>query len=98
MEPRAARPPSVGARARADRTAHRSSDLVRVRADEPGGKSAASGAQNAVRRCAWAPAADQMLEFVKIDAGSCYPLGQRREVTHPERLEKAPAEDQFDFF
>jgi hypothetical protein len=24
----------------------------------------ASGAQNAVRRCAWAPAADQMLEFV----------------------------------
>ena len=58
----------------------------------------ASRAQNAVGRCAWAPAADQMLELVKIDAGSCYPLGQRREVTHPERLEKAPAEDEFNFF
>src|SRR2546428_5692395 len=38
-----------------------------------------------------------MLELVKIDAGSCYPLGQPRRVTHPKRLANAPAEDEFNF-
>src|SRR6266487_3770326 len=38
-----------------------------------------------------------MLELVQIDAGSCYPLGQPRRVTHPKRLANAPAEDELNF-
>src|SRR6266487_646785 len=38
-----------------------------------------------------------MLELVQIDAGSCYPLGQPRRVTHPKRLANATAEDELNF-
>jgi protein-L-isoaspartate O-methyltransferase len=38
--------------------------LLEAIAEVPRAQPSSSGAQNAVRRCAWAPAADQMLELV----------------------------------